>query len=63
VSSILLRGIHVASSDRQAIRILRNRLAPEVRKAQEHKAERHKLYRMMLEAHHNHQELVREWRL
>jgi hypothetical protein len=60
--SHLLRGVHVACSDRQAIRILRHRLAPEGL-TRAWRAQRHAMIRAMLAEHHRHQELVREWRL
>jgi len=61
--SYLLRGIHVGCTDFQAIRIARDRIAKEQRRCPKHRELRHKYYRQVLEAHHNHQQLVREWRL
>lgn len=56
------RDLHVGSSDRQCVRHVLKKLTPEA-KTREFRKDRHGLLRSALKAHHEHQSLVKEFRL
>lgn len=62
IGTFATRDLHVGASDRQCVRHVLKKLTPEA-KAREHRGDRHALLRASLQAHHEHQGLVRDFRL
>jgi hypothetical protein len=63
MGSYAIRDLHVSASDRDCIRHVWNKLDKRKRRMPAHSLTRKDIYRDALAAHHEHQELVRQFRL
>jgi len=59
----LIRGLRSTATDREAIAHVRSKFCPEHRRNPQPREARKKIYRLALEQHHRHQQLVRGFRL
>jgi hypothetical protein len=55
--------VHVYASDRAVIKAASLKLKKQFRHTRKDRVARHKFYRQMLDYHHEHQDLCREFRL